>query len=62
MNAQADEIDGMLRNAGMRVTQQRRTIISALVQSDDHPSAEDVFARAKLMDSSVSFATVYRGL
>ncbi|MGO4915844.1 Fur family transcriptional regulator [Pseudogemmobacter sp. W21_MBD1_M6] len=62
MSAHLDEIDGMLRDAGMRVTQQRRTIISALAQSDDHPSAEDVFARVKRLDSSVSFATVYRAL
>lgn len=62
MNTQPDEIGGMLRDAGMRVTQQRRTIMAILVQSTDHPSAEDVHARAKLVDSSVSFATVYRAL
>ena len=52
----------MLRDAGIRVTQQRRTVIAALVQSHDHPSAHDVYARAKLVDNSVSFATVYRAL
>ena len=57
-----DEIDDMLRDAGIRVTQQRRTVIAALVQSRDHPSAQDVYARAKLVDISVSFATVYRAL
>lgn len=62
MTASTDEIDVMLRDAGMRVTQQRRTIVSALVQSDDHPSAEDVFTRARAEDDSVSFATVYRTL
>lgn len=62
MNAKPDEIDGMLRDAGMRVTQQRRTIIATLAQSDDHPNAEDVYARAKLVDNSVSFATVHRAL
>lgn len=62
MNAVPDEIDDMLRDAGIRITQQRRTVIAALVQSHDHPSAQDVYARAKLADSSVSFATVYRAL
>lgn len=62
MNAPPDDIDGMLRDAGMRVTHQRRTIILTLAQSLDHPSAEDVFARAKGVDTSVSFATVYRTL
>ena len=62
MNAVPDEIDDMLRDAGIRVTQQRRTVIAALVQSHDHPSAHDVYTRAKLVDNSVSFATVYRAL
>ncbi|PIE14081.1 MAG: transcriptional repressor [Rhodobacterales bacterium] len=62
MSAVPDEIDCMLREAGIRVTQQRRTVIAVLVQSDDHPSAQDVYARTKLVDSSVSFATVYRAL
>lgn len=62
MNAVPDEIGDMLRDAGIRVTQQRRTVIAALVQSHDHPSAHDVYARAKLVDNSVSFATVYRAL
>ncbi len=62
MNAVPDKIDDTLREAGIRVTQQRRTVIAALVQSHDHPSAQDVYARAKLVDSSVSFATVYRAL
>lgn len=57
-----DEIGSMLRDAGIRVTSQRRTVIAALVQSHDHPTAEDVYARAKLVDCSVSFATVYRAL
>ncbi len=62
MNSVPDEIDDMLRDAGIRVTQQRRTVIAALVQSHDHPSAQDVYARARLVDRSVSFATVYRAL
>tara|TARA_B110000879_G_scaffold121588_1_gene161080 strand:+ start:410 stop:850 length:441 start_codon:yes stop_codon:yes gene_type:complete len=62
MNAVPDEIDDMLRDAGIRVTQQRRTVIAALVQSHYHPSAHDVYTRAKLVDNSVFFATVYREL
>ena len=62
MTAQSDEIERILRDAGIRVTSQRRTVIAALVQSHDHPTAEDVYARAKSVDSSISFATVYRAL
>ncbi|MFT4702056.1 MAG: Fur family ferric uptake transcriptional regulator [Yoonia sp.] len=52
----------MLREAGIRVTQQRRTIIATLVQNHDHTSAQDIYARAKLVDNSMSFANVYRSL
>lgn len=52
----------LLRDAGVRVTQQRCTILAALFDSDDHPSAEEVFARARARDHSVSVATVYRTL
>jgi len=62
MTYQPDEIESMLRDAGIRVTSQRRTVIAALVHSHDHPTAEDVHARAKTVDKSVSFATVYRAL
>ena len=62
MTYQPEKIDSMLRDAGIRVTSQRRTVIAALVQSHDHPTAEDVHARAKTVDRSVSFATVYRAL
>ncbi|WP_458792596.1 Fur family transcriptional regulator [Yoonia sp. MH D7] len=62
MNALHDKIDEMLRDAGIRVTQQRRTVLATLVQSHDHPSAQNVYTRSKLIDSSVSFATVYRAL
>lgn len=62
MNAGPDQIDDMLRDAGIRVTQQRRTVIAALARSYDHPSAQDVYARTKLVDRSVSFSTVYRAL
>ena len=48
--------------AGLKMTGQRKVILNVLEQSDDHPSVEDVFARAKDIDSSVSMATVYRTL
>lgn len=62
MNAVPDEIDGMLCDAGIGVTQQRRTGIVALVKGHDHPNAQDVYARAKLADTRASFATACRAL
>ena len=54
--------DRALRRAGLRATQQRRTILAALMQSDDHPTADELLARTRALDETVSFATVYRTL
>ena len=48
--------------AGLKMTGQRRVILKVLGQATDHPSVEDVYDRAKDMDSSISIATVYRTL
>ncbi len=48
--------------AGLKMTGQRKTILHVLEDSSDHPSVEDVYARAKEIDTSVSMATVYRTL
>lgn len=52
----------ILREAGLRVTHQRMSIIAILAEADDHPSADDVYAKARLLDDTVSVATVYRTL
>jgi Fur family transcriptional regulator, ferric uptake regulator len=48
--------------AGLKITGQRKIILQVLEGSQDHPSVDDVYARAKAIDSSVSMATVYRTL
>lgn len=48
--------------AGLKMTGQRRTILKILQESEDHPSVETVFDRAKSEDPSISLATVYRTL
>lgn len=48
--------------AGLKMTGQRKLILQVLEDSADHPSVEDVYARAKALDPSVSMATVYRTL
>ncbi len=48
--------------AGLKMTGQRKTILKVLGESDDHPSVEDVYDRARKIDKSVSIATVYRTL
>jgi Fur family ferric uptake transcriptional regulator len=49
-------------DAGLKMTNQRRTILAVLAEATDHPSVEDLYQRAKRLDSSVSIATVYRTL
>ena len=48
--------------AGLKMTGQRKVILQVLGDSKDHPSVEDVYERAKEIDSSISIATVYRTL
>ncbi len=49
-------------DAGLKMTGQRRIILRVLGQSEDHPSVEDVYERARTYDGSISIATVYRTL
>ena len=49
-------------NAGLKMTEQRRVILRVLNGSDDHPSVEIVYQRAKQSDPTISIATVYRTL
>ncbi|MEO3433374.1 Fur family transcriptional regulator [Inquilinus sp. CAU 1745] len=49
-------------DAGMKMTEQRRVILQVLNNSEDHPSVETVYQRAKEIDTSISIATVYRTL
>lgn len=48
--------------AGLKMTGQRRIILKTLESSEDHPSVESVFERAKAVDPTISIATVYRTL
>lgn len=45
---------------GLRLTEQRRIIARVLSNADDHPDAEELYARASAVDPKISLATVYR--
>ncbi len=45
---------------GLRLTEQRRVIAKVLSRADDHPDAEELYARASRIDPNISLATVYR--
>jgi len=56
------DLEQRCADAGLKMTGQRRVILKVLGEAEDHPSVEDVYGRAKNMDSSISIATVYRTL
>ena len=45
---------------GLRMTDQRRTIVAVLEAADDHPDVEELYNRASAVDAGISLATVYR--
>jgi Fur family peroxide stress response transcriptional regulator len=57
-----ERLDGALARAGLRSTKQREHIFSVLLEKLDHPTADDVYARAKSGMPSISLATVYNCL
>lgn len=59
---QTDKLASALRKAGVRVTKQRIALLSVLGEADDHPDAEELLRRVKLVEPATSLATVYRTL
>lgn len=51
-----------LRQAGVRITRQRRLVLRLLAEASDHPDAMELHRRAAAEDASVSLTTVYRTL
>ena len=56
------ELGERLATSGFRFTSQRRCIYDVLMQKRDHPTAEEVFIRAKKAMPEISHATVYNCL
>jgi Fur family transcriptional regulator, ferric uptake regulator len=53
---------GLLRDQGLRLTDQRLAIIEAAFETKEHYTAEQLLTAARLRDAHVSRATVYRTL
>lgn len=51
-----------MREAGLRVTPQRRAVVDALVDDRTHPSADEVGSRVVSAMPGVSLSTVYKTL
>ena len=54
--------DALIHGRGLRMTEQRRTVYDALMDERNHPTAVEVFMRARHRMPSISLATVYNCL
>ncbi|MBO0906329.1 Fur family transcriptional regulator [Jiella sonneratiae] len=54
------DLEAILREAGLRITRQRRVILAILAEGGDHPDALALFRRASRQDATISLSTVYR--
>lgn len=57
-----DTVIASLKEKGVRLTEARKAIISYLIQSEDHPSAEQIYKDLLPLHPSLSLATVYNNL
>ena len=48
------------KKLGLKLTEQRKTIVKVLSDSSDHPDVESVHKRAAKIDQRIGIATVYR--
>lgn len=62
MRAETTDLAKALRDAGLRATQQRTALLAILMESEDHPNADELYTRTRAIDDSVSLATIYRTL
>ena len=51
-----------LRSEGVRFTPQRQAILEYLLETDTHPTAEDIFKKVQLRFPGVSLGTIYNTL
>jgi len=60
--SQPEDIISKLSELGYRLTPQRMMIVSAIENSDDHISAEEIYAQVVAKYPNVNISTVYRTL
>jgi len=58
----SNEFSARLNTGGFRFTPQRQQVYDVLLHKRDHPTAEEVFIRAKRAMPEISHATVYNCL
>jgi Fur family peroxide stress response transcriptional regulator len=55
-------LNNALEGSGQRATKQREHIFALLLEKRDHPTADEVYARARADMPTISLATVYNCL
>lgn len=60
--ARLERFETLCREQGLSLTVQRRATLRAVLESEDHPTADDVYERIKGRVPGVSRTTVYRVL
>lgn len=61
-NTQIEEASESLQRLGYRLTPQRMMILEAMLSSEDHVTAEDLYDQVRRRYPHISFSTVYRTL
>ena len=62
LHSEKNRLRTALRRSGSRITKQRELIFGILMTDRNHPTAEEVYHRAKKELPGISLATVYNGL
>ena len=55
-----NDLAQVLREAGLRATPQRKSVLTILAATTDHPTVDDVYSQARQLDDTASIATIYR--
>ena len=62
VNFDQTSIKNVIRDMGLKVTQQRLVILDCILSGRDHITAQELFEAVAKKDASLGFATVYRFL
>lgn len=62
MDSRVEHAVDQLKSGGVRMTPQRYAILQYLMESHDHPTADDIFRALSPQYPSLSVATVYNNL
>lgn len=56
------ELENALRSSGLKLTRQRSALLRVILDSGDHPTANQLHARSREFEPAVSLSTAYRTL